>query len=80
MPATGIGEAEELGDLLFAVANVARKADINAEEALQDAVSKFSRRFALMEAASENGNKKLREMTMDELEELWQTAKKALKP
>ncbi|MFC1510795.1 nucleoside triphosphate pyrophosphohydrolase [Candidatus Margulisiibacteriota bacterium] len=63
---------EEIGDLLFAVANVARKLDIHAEEALQDANSKFMRRFSKIE--KKLGKKK---MTLAQMDALWDKVKSA---
>ncbi|MFH1826438.1 MAG: nucleoside triphosphate pyrophosphohydrolase [bacterium] len=61
---------EEIGDLLFAVVNVARKLDIRAEEALQDASSKFMRRFSKIE-------KKItkKKMSPKQMDELWDRVK-----
>jgi len=64
---------EELGDLLFAVANLARFLKIDAEEALALTNLKFKRRFHYIE---EHLQKPLEEATLDEMEELWQQAKK----
>jgi ATP diphosphatase len=62
---------EEVGDLLFAVVNWARKLGIDPEAALRAANTKFERRFKMMEAADE----KFSERSLDEQEVLWQTAK-----
>ncbi len=61
---------EEIGDLLFAIVNVARKLDIDAEEAVQNANSKFMRRFAKIE-------KKLakKRMTLAQMDALWERVK-----
>ena len=64
--------AEELGDLLFTAANLARHLKIDPELALRDANAKFRHRFAAMEAASPQP---LQEQTPDQLEELWSRAK-----
>lgn len=63
---------EEIGDLLFAIVNVARKLDLDAEESLQQANSKFMRRFSKIE-------KKLRKrkMTLAEMDALWEKVKAA---
>jgi MazG family protein len=66
--------AEEIGDLLFAVANLARKADIAPQEALRGANRKFRRRFQYME---EHSTRALEALSLEELEELWQRAKEA---
>lgn len=59
---------EELGDLLFTAANLARHMKVDPELALRDANTKFRRRFAAMEASA---LKPLEEMTAPELEALW---------
>lgn len=64
--------SEELGDLLFTVANLARHLKVDAELTLRDATAKFRRRFAAMEAASP---RPLEELSPDELEALWFQAK-----
>lgn len=64
--------AEELGDLLFTAANLARHLKVDAELTLRDANEKFRRRFGAMEAVSE---RPLEELTAAELEALWVRAK-----
>ena len=65
---------EEIGDLLFAIVNVARKLHVDAEEALQQGNNKFMRRFAHIE-------KKLlhKKMTLAEMDALWDKVKAAEK-
>ena len=63
---------EEMGDLLFAVVNLARKLNIEPEAALREANRKFERRFRAIEA--EPG---FTEMSLDEMEALWVKAKEA---
>jgi ATP diphosphatase len=65
--------AAELGDLLFAVVNYARHLDIEPESALREATARFESRFRKVE---EIADRPLNEMTIDELEALWQRAKK----
>lgn len=64
--------AEELGDLLFTVANLARHLKVDPEIALRDANAKFRRRFSDMEAAAKLP---LEEMTPDQMERLWLQSK-----
>ena len=65
--------AAEIGDLLFAVVNYARHLGVNPETALREATSRFEKRFRLVEGMA---SKSLKDMNIDELEELWQQAKK----
>lgn len=57
---------EEIGDLLFAIVNVARKLDINSEEALQITIAKFIQRFGPIETAL-----KKKKLTLKEMDEIW---------
>ncbi|MGB8266510.1 MAG: nucleoside triphosphate pyrophosphohydrolase [Candidatus Velthaea sp.] len=68
---------EELGDVLFTVVNLARRLGIDAEGAMRDANRKFDQRFRYMEQAALAAGKTLSDMTLDELEDLWQQAKTA---
>ena len=63
-------QAEELGDLLFAVVNLSRHLNIDPEEALRKANAKFERRFRVIEKAPG-----FEAMSLDEKEELWRRAK-----
>ncbi len=65
--------AEELGDLLFTVVNLARHLKVDPEMALRDANAKFRRRFRAMERAS---NDPLDRLSAEQLEELWVAAKR----
>jgi ATP diphosphatase len=65
-------QAEELGDLLFAVVNLARKLGIAPEDALRKANSKFEKRFRAIETAPG-----FSDLSLDEMEELWVAAKVA---
>lgn len=67
---------EELGDLLFAVANLARHLKIDPEAALRSANAKFVRRFRFIEKALGAQGVKLSDASLDEMEALWQEAKK----
>lgn len=67
--------AEEMGDILFVMANLARKLGVDPEEALRQANAKFERRFKHMEASMAKSG--ARERTLEELEGLWLEAKRA---
>ena len=77
--ATGSREqmAEEFGDLLFALANLARHLKIDPEAALRAANAKFVRRFKLMKDTLQAKGRKLEDASLDEMEAIWQQAKKA---
>ena len=66
---------EEIGDLLFAVVNLSRFQQINAEEALDRAVAKFVRRFQAVEQRIHAGGRTLDECTLAELDAEWDTVK-----
>ncbi len=66
---------EELGDVFFSLVNLSRALGIDAETAMREANEKFYRRFAFMEERAGAGGKKLSELSLDELEELWELAK-----
>jgi nucleoside triphosphate diphosphatase len=66
---------EEVGDLLFALANWSRHLQIDAEEALRAANSKFERRFRAMESFARGRGADLDKLTAAQWEELWEEAK-----
>jgi MazG family protein len=66
---------EEMGDLLLALANLARKLDIEPEAALRKANAKFTKRFAEMEARIAASGKRMEEMSAEELDWEWERAK-----
>src|SRR5258706_7795944 len=66
---------EEMGDLLFAIANLSRKLGIEPEAALRNANRKFEKRFTAMEARIGESGRRMREMTLEELEAEWQRTK-----
>lgn len=66
---------EELGDLLFAVTNLARFVNDDAETALRDASAKFTRRFEAVEDGIKAQGKQLKDASLDEMEALWVAAK-----
>lgn len=65
----------ELGDLLTVVVNLARFLNVDAEQALRKSNAKFRRRFGHVETRLSAQGKKLEEVTVEEMEELWQEAK-----
>jgi ATP diphosphatase len=65
-----------MGDLFFALANLARRLGIDPESALQGANAKFARRFRDMESMAEEKNIRMEAMPLCDLEELWRMAKK----
>ena len=67
---------EEIGVLLFAVVNLARKSGMDAEELLAAANEKFIGRFAKVEETLVAGGKGLKESSLEEMEAAWQEAKK----
>lgn len=67
---------DEIGDLLFAVVNVARKTGVDPEEALTRATDKFSRRFELSEKMAEAEGVDMKSSTLEKLDEFWEKAKK----
>lgn len=68
---------EEIGDLLFTIANIARKVEVNAEEALQSANRKFIRRFTSMERTVRENGRNLDQLTLEQMDALWDEAKAA---
>lgn len=69
------GLEEEFGDLLFAVVNAARLYGVNPENALERTNKKFISRFNYIEAKSKELGKSLKEMTLSEMDALWNEAK-----
>jgi nucleoside triphosphate diphosphatase len=66
---------EEMGDLLFAIANLARKLGIEPESALRKANQKFSARFSALERHVAASGRSLQDSTLEELEAAWQRLK-----
>ncbi len=66
---------EELGDLLLVMVNLSRRLGIDAEAALRAASAKFAARFAQVERIAGEREVQLRNLTIDELDELWEEAK-----
>ncbi len=67
---------EEIGDLLFTVANLARKLEVNPEEALAQTVEKFIRRFTEMERRLQERGRDLRQTSLEEMDAVWEEIKK----
>ena len=67
--------AEEFGDLLFVLVNVARKQDVDAEAAMRAANTKFRRRFGSVERQAAGQGVALRDMDFASLDALWDAAK-----
>lgn len=66
---------EEVGDLLFACVNVSRLLNIDGEEALSSATKKFIKRFSFIEAEALKQGKNLKDMSIDDMNILWEKAK-----
>jgi nucleoside triphosphate diphosphatase len=71
---------EEVGDLLFAAANLARKLDVDAEAALRAANLKFERRFRGMETLAGERGESFAQLELADQELLWQAVKRAEQP
>lgn len=67
---------EELGDIFFMLVNLSRFLDVDPEEALRKTISKFIRRFRFIEESAADAGKSLNDMSLDEMERLWQEAKR----
>ena len=68
---------EELGDLLFSVVNLSRMAKIDPEESLNRATEKFIERFAMLEMRANESGKCLEDMSLEEMDALWNLIKNA---
>ncbi len=71
----GQGSREELGDLLFAVVNVARHLEVEPETALRDAANKFRHRFEAVEALAAARGLQLASMGLEAMDQLWEEVK-----
>jgi XTP/dITP diphosphohydrolase len=67
---------EEMGDLFFALVNAARLYKIRPDNALEKTNAKFIKRFNYIEQQAKEKGQSLKDMTLDEMETLWQEAKK----
>jgi tetrapyrrole methylase family protein/MazG family protein len=68
---------EELGDVFFMLVNISRFLGVNPEEALRKTISKFIHRFRYIEEHAKQSERSLNDMTLDEMEKLWQEAKRS---
>lgn len=75
-PADSDRVKEELGDLLFAATNLARHLKVDSESALEGTTARFSRRFRAVEAAAKAAGRSLKDMTLEEMDALWEQAKR----
>jgi|ERR1700756_748256 MazG family protein len=69
--------SEELGDLLFSIVNFARKRSLDAEDLLQTATEKFTRRFRAIETLAAEKDIQLSALSLSELDRLWDEAKRS---
>jgi len=69
--------SEELGDLLFSIVNFARKRSLDAEDLLQTATEKFTRRFRAIETLAAEKGTQLSALSLSELDRLWDEAKRS---
>jgi nucleoside triphosphate diphosphatase len=67
---------EEMGDLLFAIANLARKLGIEPESALRKANDKFTRRFTALEGVFQEQGRSVHDATLEQMEEVWGQVKR----
>jgi len=72
--------AEELGDLFFSLVNLARFLDVEAEHALAQTIDRFARRFRYIEAKLAEANRSLEQSSLEEMDALWEEAKKLESP
>ena len=66
---------DEMGDVFFSLVNFARYLQVDAEQALERTNRKFIKRFTMMEENAAKNNKFLHDMTLQEMDELWNLAK-----
>ncbi len=76
---TDIHKEEELGDLFFSLINYARISKINPDTALEKTNAKFISRFKKMEELAEQRDIKLSDLSLEEMDQLWDEAKKILR-
>lgn len=66
----------EVGDLIFSCVNVSRMLNIDEEEALNNSIKKFSKRFSFIEKHILSSERNMDEVSLQEMNELWEEAKK----
>ena len=71
---------EEMGDVLFSLINVARLYKVRPDNALEKTNLKFIQRFNYMEQKAQEAGRKITDLTLDEMETLWQEAKRTTSP
>jgi tetrapyrrole methylase family protein/MazG family protein len=67
---------DELGDLFFVLVNIARSVHVNSEEALRKTISKFISRFRFIEMRAAEEGRRLEDMSLEEMDAIWDEAKK----
>ncbi|HET6453428.1 MAG TPA: nucleoside triphosphate pyrophosphohydrolase [Armatimonadota bacterium] len=67
--------AEEIGDLLFTIVNVARWTKVDPEDALRTMIERFNARFVQIEEAARAGGRSLEDLSMEEMDAVWDRAK-----
>jgi len=77
LEASGDDVEKELGDLLFAVVNLARFLNVDPEQALRRAESKFTVRFDQMKQKAEREGLLFHHLTLEQMEALWQSVKQS---
>lgn len=79
--ATASGEKariqDEMGDVLFSLVNLSRFLDVEAEDALSEAIERFLHRFAYVQTQIQNQGRALSDATLEEMDAFWEEAKKA---
>lgn len=68
---------DELGDIIFVLVRIANFVNVNAEDALRKTIRKFIRRFSHIETEAERQGRKLSDMTLEEMDSLWEEAKES---
>jgi len=68
---------DELGDIFFVLVNISRYIGVNPEDALRKTISKFIKRFQYIEEQAKGQGRELSEMTLEEMDGLWEQAKRA---